>query len=191
MIVMINGAFGSGKTTSANMLLPLVLNSMIFDPEEIGYMLRKIVIEEIRLEEERTDDFQDIELWRILTVKVANELKQKYKKHLIVPMTIYKSQNFEYIYNGFKNIDKDIYHFCLLASEKTLHKRLIDRGDKVGGWTFQQTEKCVNALSDNRFEEHIITDHLDTNDIVDRILSRITSNEQTSVGNTHKPTDIT
>lgn len=179
MIVMINGAFGAGKTTTAEMLLPLVPNSMIFDPEEVGYMLRKIVTEEIRLEEERTDDFQDLELWRILTVKVANELKQKYNKHLLVPMTIYKHQNFEYIYNGFKDIDKDIYHFCLIAAEETLHKRLTERGDKVGGWTFQQTEKCVNVLRDNRFEEHIITDQLDKNEIINRILLRILPSNET------------
>lgn len=173
MIVMINGAFGAGKTTIAEMLLPLIPNSMIYDPEEVGFMLRKIVTEEIRLEKERTDDFQDIELWRILVVKVANELKQKYDKHLIVPMTIYKSQNFEYIYNGFKNIDNDLYHFCLIASEQTLHKRLTERGDKPGGWTFQQSEKCRNILRDVRFEEHIVTDELDKDEIIDKIILRI------------------
>lgn len=35
---------------------------MIYDPEEIGYMLRKMITEDIYFEEERTDDFQDIEL---------------------------------------------------------------------------------------------------------------------------------
>ncbi|WP_186786035.1 hypothetical protein [Paenibacillus agilis] len=100
MIIMINGAFGSGKTSAANMLQPLIENSMIYDPEEIGYMLRNLIPEDVRKEDERTDDFQDIELWRILTVKTAKEVKQKYNKHLIVPMTIYKEQYFEYIYNG-------------------------------------------------------------------------------------------
>ncbi|PWW40822.1 MULTISPECIES: hypothetical protein [Paenibacillus] len=38
MIVMINGAFGSGKTSAATKLQTLIPNSMIFDPEEIGYM---------------------------------------------------------------------------------------------------------------------------------------------------------
>jgi hypothetical protein len=174
MIVMINGAFGAGKTTTANMLKPLVPNSMIFDPEEIGYMLRKIVIEEIRFEEEKTDDFQDIELWKILTVKIASELKHKYNKHLIIPMTIYKPQNFEYIYNGLQNLDRDLYHFCLIASENTIYDRLTARGDNFGGWTFQQTERCVNAFRNNRFKEHIITDHLDINGIIERILMRIT-----------------
>lgn len=55
MIVMINGAFGAGKTTIAEMLLPLIPNSMIYDPEEVGFMLRKIVTEEIRLEGDSID----------------------------------------------------------------------------------------------------------------------------------------
>lgn len=62
MIIMINGAFGAGKTTTANRLLPHVTNSIIFDPEEIGYMLRKLVADEDRLAHERTDDFQDMDL---------------------------------------------------------------------------------------------------------------------------------
>lgn len=173
MIVMINGAFGSGKTTTANRLLPLLPNSMIFDPEEIGYMVRKIIPEEIRFQDERTDDFQDIELWRVLTVKTAMELKRKYNKHLIVPMTLYKTHNFEYIYNGLHSMDKDLFHFCLIASKDTIFERLTTRGDKLGGWTFEQTERCVNALRDNRFQEHIITDQLDTESVIERILARI------------------
>jgi tRNA uridine 5-carbamoylmethylation protein Kti12 len=175
MIIMINGAFGSGKTSAAKMLHPVIRNSIIYDPEEIGYMVRKIIPEEFRLEEEQTDDFQDIELWRILTVKVAQEIKLKYNKHLIVPMTIYKSENFDYICNGFRNIDNDIFHFCLIASEETIQKRLTIRGDTFGGWTYQQTRKCVNVLNDIKFQEHIITDSLETNEVIDIILSRIST----------------
>ncbi|WP_217282750.1 AAA family ATPase [Paenibacillus alginolyticus] len=126
---MINGAFGAGKTTAANELLPFVPNNMIFDPEEIGYMLRKLVTVEDRLVHERTDDFQDMELWRVLTVKTAAELKSTYNKHLIVPMTIYKRQNFDYIYDGFKRIDKNVFHFCLSATAETLYRRITKRGD--------------------------------------------------------------
>lgn len=48
MIIMINGAFGSGKTTTARNLQKVVPGSMLFDPEEIGYMLRKLIPEEMR-----------------------------------------------------------------------------------------------------------------------------------------------
>jgi chloramphenicol 3-O-phosphotransferase len=173
MIIMINGAFGAGKTSAANMLQPLISNSMIYDPEEIGLMIREIIPEEIRFDEERTDDFQDIELWRILTVKTAHEVKKKYQKHLIVPMTIYKLENFEYIYNGFRKIDNDIWHFCLTASEDTIQQRLSHRGDTFGGWSYQQTKKCIEAFKDNKFQERIKTDQLETKDIIEIILRKI------------------
>lgn len=89
-----------------------------------------MITEDIYFEEERTDDFQDIELWRILVVQTAQELMNRYKKHLIVPMTIYKSENFDYIVNGFRSIDQDTFHFCLLATEETIKKRIEKRGDK-------------------------------------------------------------
>ncbi|WP_235947000.1 AAA family ATPase [Paenibacillus glycinis] len=170
---MINGAFGAGKTSAARMLQPLIANSLIFDPEEIGLMIRKIIPEEARHIHERTDDFQDIELWRILTVKVAGEVKKKYRKHLIVPMTLYKEENFAYIYNGFKELDEDLYHFCLIASEDTITDRLAERGDAIGGWSFQRTAECVEAFKKAMYQEHIITDHVTTNEVTDFILKRI------------------
>jgi hypothetical protein len=128
---------------------------MIFDPEEVGCMVRKIIVEEMRLEEEQTDDFQDIELWRVLVVRTAGELIKKYGRHLIVPMTLYKTENFDYIINGFRNIDEETYHFCLVASEETIFNRLMARGDKEGGWSHQRIDRCVSAFKDERFHEHI------------------------------------
>ncbi|WP_379134021.1 AAA family ATPase [Paenibacillus sp. sgz500958] len=174
MIVMINGSFGSGKTSAAIKLSQLLPNSMIYDPEEVGYLLRNVIREEDRMDEERTDDFQDLDLWKVLTVKIAKELKDKYNKHLIVPMTIYKTQNFDYIHKGFQDIDANLYHFCLLASVETLHKRMKQRGDTPGGWTFQQLEKCIHHFGDTRFGEHILTDHIETEEVVNTILTRIT-----------------
>lgn len=178
MIIMINGAFGSGKTTTAHALQALIPNSMIYDPELIGYMLRHLIPEPFRHEHERTDDFQDLDLWRSLTVKIAKELKQTYHKHLIVPMTIHKPINYEHIYRGFTDIDKELFHFCLVASEETLRNRLTKRGDVIGGWQFQQIEKCVVAFKSSLFEERIITDDLTTEQIVKAILLQV--NHQTS-----------
>ncbi|KAB3529583.1 AAA family ATPase [Alkaliphilus serpentinus] len=173
MIVMINGAFGAGKTTIAQILQTHIPNSMIFDPEEIGYMVRKIIPEEVRLQVERTDDFQDIELWRILTVKTVREVKRKYNKDLIIPMTIYKPKNFEYIFTELQNIENELYHFCLIASEETIYQRLASRGDKEGGWTYQQTKKCIETLTNELYKEHINTDKLSINEIINRILLKI------------------
>lgn len=68
MIIMINGAFGVGKTSVANELVKQMDNSMIFDPEEVGFMLRNIIPNEIKQKEANTGDFQDLQLWKELTV---------------------------------------------------------------------------------------------------------------------------
>jgi adenylate kinase family enzyme len=173
MIIMINGAFGVGKTTVANKLLESIDNSMLYDPEEVGYMLRNIITDEVKKAEEKTDNFQDFELWKVLTVKVARLLKEKYQKKMIVPMTIINKEYFTYILNGFKEIDEQTYHFCLIAKEETIYERLLGRGEVEGNWCFQQTKKCVEAYQDECFEEYIFTDSLGIDQIVKDIERRI------------------
>ena len=64
MIVWINGPFGVGKTTLAVELAARIENSFIFDPEEVGFMIRKLTPPSKQLA-----DFQDYPLWRELVVK--------------------------------------------------------------------------------------------------------------------------
>lgn len=172
---MINGAFGVGKTTVANRLHRSITNSMVYDPEEIGFMLRNLITDEIKSEDEKTDNFQDLELWKILVVKVAELLQLKYRKNLIVPMTIFNKDYFNYIFNGFKMIDKYTYHFCLIAKEETIYERLRMRGEIEGNWCFRQTKKCLEAFEDTCFEEFILTDAVDVDDIVKTIVTRISN----------------
>ncbi len=67
MIVWINGAFGAGKTSVARHLLARRPGIRLFDPEQIGFMLRRM------LPDVRPDDFQDLPIWRELTVKLIAE----------------------------------------------------------------------------------------------------------------------
>ncbi|MBD7970724.1 AAA family ATPase [Paenibacillus gallinarum] len=173
MIIMINGAFGSGKTTAAEALNKKIPNSMVFDPEEIGYMLRKVIPDEVKYKEEQTDNFQDLELWRTLVVACAKELKRKYYRTLIIPMTLYKLENYEYIRNGLGEIDSDIYHFCLTASKDTIHGRLNERGETPGEWVYRQTERCITAFEDARFEIKLDTDQMKREEVVKTILDHI------------------
>ncbi|WP_077619821.1 AAA family ATPase [Bacillus sinesaloumensis] len=173
MIVMINGAFGVGKTTVSNELVKVIENSMLYDPEEVGFMLRNVLPKEVKRHEAETGDFQDLELWRELTVKVANSIVTKYNVNLIVPMTIRNLEYFQTIYNGFKNIDKRTYHFCLTASKDTIYKRLLERGEEEGNWCFQQTDKCLKAYNEHNFGEYIDTENVPVGVVVDRILNKV------------------
>ena len=40
MIIWINGAFGSGKTTCANILQKQLPNAFLYDPEQAGFFIR-------------------------------------------------------------------------------------------------------------------------------------------------------
>lgn len=173
MIIMINGAFGVGKTTVANELLSVMQNSMIYDPEEVGFMLRNVIPNDIKQLEAPKGDFQDLELWRELTVDFAKMLVIKYQRNLIVPMTIYKRDYFDFIYQGFKNIDQQTYHFCLTATKETIHNRLRERGEAEGNWCFYQTEKCLQAFGEHEFGEYIDTDNVEIGTIIQVIKDRV------------------
>ncbi|GLC89160.1 tunicamycin resistance protein [Lysinibacillus piscis] len=173
MIIMINGAFGVGKTTIANKLQSEIKNSMIYDPEEIGYMLRNVVPEAIKKREATTGDFQDLALWKELTVDVAKRLIKNYHMHLIVPMTIRKIEYFHFIHDGFKCIDEQTYHFCLRANKETIYERLRLRGEEEGNWCFQQTDTCLKAYDTYDFGEYIDTENVTIDAVVHAIKGKL------------------
>jgi adenylate kinase family enzyme len=173
MIVMVNGAFGVGKSTTASELLKRVPNSIIYDPEEVGFMLRNIIPEELKQDEERTGDFQDLEIWRILVVQVARQIVQKYRCNLIVPMTLKNKRYFDYILEGLRSIDKNIYCFCLTATKQCIHGRLAERGDESESWAYHQTDDCIKAFSSDYFGEHIDAENNSISDIIDYIVGKL------------------
>lgn len=173
MIVMINGAFGVGKTSVANELLHRLDGAILFDPEMVGFMLRHIIPEELKLEGEKTGDFQDFEMWKPLTVEVARQLRETYGKDLIVPMTIYNKDYFNTIHDGFLQVDPETYHFCLTAKKETIHRRLIERGEEEGNWCFAQTDKCLVGFEDIDIGHFIPTDKIGINEIADFICKEI------------------
>ena len=170
---MINGAFGVGKTTAAEGLLARIADSMLFDPEEVGQMLRKIDLCNRPADAAPPDDFQDDPLWPGLTVEVAMRLFNQYKRPMIVPMTLAHIPYFAEIKGGLSQITPNFHHFCLTASTATIHQRLIERGDEPGSWTFQQSVRCVAAHQDPIFSEQIDSEDKNPQQIQDYILSQL------------------
>lgn len=168
MIIMINGAFGIGKTTVASCLASKLDNSLVFDPEEVGALVRRIT-STVRTGTEVTDDYQDIEMWRTITVYVAGELYRKYGRHLIIPMTITNPDYFRTLKQGFGRIDPALYHFCLIGSARTIHKRLEERGEIPGSWPFQQTARCLKAFQSSEFAVHLDAENNTPDEIVETI----------------------
>lgn len=60
MMIWINGSFGIGKSETANTLHKKLINSFIYDPEQVGYFLWDNFPDDLK----RKGDFQDIGMWR-------------------------------------------------------------------------------------------------------------------------------
>ncbi len=82
MLVWINGAFGVGKTSLVFEMQALHSAAVIFDPEEIGFALRRT------LKPAPTGDFQDIPLWRELVRTSLEHLAFEETCPIFIPMTL-------------------------------------------------------------------------------------------------------
>ncbi len=162
MIIWINGSFGVGKTTVAEMLKNKINDAIIYDPEEVGYFLRKILP---KIE----DDFQDNELWRKLNYEILKYLNDNYKK-IIVPMTITNSGYYEEIVGKLKKDGIKIKDFILMATKENVIKRLDKRGNSTE-WSYQQIDRCIECFNSNFKGQKINTDDNNIDSVVIKILS--------------------
>lgn len=167
MIIFINGAFGIGKTTVAELLISQLPNSMLYDPEEVGSFLRNIVrpIDNFK-------DYQDLSMWRTLVVTTAKLLKETYGRTLIVPMTVWYEPYFDEIIEGLRQIEPNFHHFCLIATQETLRQRIHSR-DFAQEWSLQNIDRCTKAFCAPKFAKHIETDSKTPDEITIEILSSV------------------
>jgi len=164
LILWINGAFGSGKTTTAYELNRRIPNSYVYDPENVGYFIRKNAPKQIL-----KDDFQDHAIWREINFSILHTISNEFPGIIIVPMTIINPQYFNEIISKLRSDGVEVYHFTLLANRETLLKRLKSRGDYKNSWPAKQIDRCSSSLSQDMFKIHIHTDNLTLDEIIDRI----------------------
>ena len=169
-ICWINGAFGVGKTTTAKALEHEWPKAYRFDPEQIGFMLRKIVPRDCR-----PHDFQDLPLWRELTVVTLANLARNCKRPIIVPMTLVNPQYFDEIVGTLRRNGLDLHHFTLVASRTILSKRIRGRLllPAAKRWVREQMERCVSALESPDFAIHVTTDNRSVREIVSEIKAQL------------------
>ncbi|MCV5472140.1 AAA family ATPase, partial [Escherichia coli] len=94
MIIWINGPFGAGKTTLAKRLRDRRSKSLIFDPEEIGFVVKETV------PMPASGDYQDLPLWRGLTIAAVREIRRNYsgtvaKLAMRQPFVLFKGLTFQ------------------------------------------------------------------------------------------------
>ncbi|WP_077736803.1 tunicamycin resistance ATP-binding TmrB [Bacillus sonorensis] len=167
MIIWINGAFGSGKTQTAFELHKRLKKSYVYDPEKMGFAMRSLIPSEIA-----EDDFQHYSLWRDFNYSMLSYLADTYSGIIIVPMTIVNPGYFEEIIGRLRQDDRTVYHFTLVASKESLHKRLRSRAEGKNSWAAKQIDRCIKGLSDKTFEKHIHTDHMSIQNVAEMIAAK-------------------
>jgi hypothetical protein len=174
MLVWINGAFGSGKTQTTFELLRRAPSAHVADPEEIGFAIHRMLPRAAR------NDFQNRPQWRSAVVATLADAVRAHDGPVLVPMTLVERAYFDEIMSGLQAAGVDVRHFALIASPETLQLRLRTRSGfwlaratgRQETWAEQQIERCVTALADDGFAEHVDTDDRAIDDVVKDIAAR-------------------
>lgn len=117
MIVLVNGPFGGGKTTTAELLVKQVPNSRLFDPELVGLVLRHFLAD-------HPGDFQDLPPWRALFHAAAAEIHAFTGQTLIAPMSILRRDYAEEILDGLRARGLEVRRVVLHPDREVLETRI-------------------------------------------------------------------
>lgn len=151
MYILLNGAFGIGKTTVAKQLQARLPGAVLFDPEWIGFALR-------RLPGRRIADYQQLASWRRLSILGARSFALA-ARTVIVPMAISELAIRDEIRTGLARSGRPVLHFCLVAPVAVVRDRLGARGelatDPRFAWVHRRAAECCSAHAAREFGTHI------------------------------------
>ena len=136
MIVWINGAFGSGKTTTGTLVAEREPRLRLFDPESVGYLLRD------QLSDQDVSDFQELASWRRIVPVVADEVIRATGQHLVAIQTVLVEQYWVELMAGMETLGHEVFHVVLEADEDVTRTRIeIDELDPgAREWRLQHLE---------------------------------------------------
>jgi broad-specificity NMP kinase len=173
MVVIINGSFGVGKTTVAGLLRDALPRSIVYNPEWVGLTLRRLP-KWVGLKGAGTDDFQDIEAWRRLTVAGVGMFRLLTNGEVLIPMAFSRRDYFDEVVAGIRRHEPRTRVFCLLASLPTIRRRLAGRGTKIEGpgseWMARRIVECVEAHRDPHFGEPVNTEGRSAREVAEQII---------------------
>lgn len=152
MFLLLNGAFGIGKTTVASLLARDVPGAAIYNPEDIGYLLRRLPPFLLGLVAQPAD-YQDLKLWRTLIARGAR-IAHSRARVVIIPMAF---TNLSYLdaFAAALGADGKVHRFCLVAPAEMVAERLAQRarsqGRAVTEFEARRSAECIAAHADPAF----------------------------------------
>jgi predicted kinase len=137
VIVWLNGAFGAGKTTVAAELCRQLPAARRFDPEWVGYVLR-------RLRRVPSGDYQDLACWRRWVVR-AGRLAARGGRTVVVPMTLLRPGYRAEILDGLRDRGVPVRQVVLRVPEPVLRARIDADEVEAGarGWRHAHVTRAL------------------------------------------------
>lgn len=175
MIVWVNGAFGSGKTTLVQELHRRWPTALVYDPEQVGYVLRDIV-------EVPTGNFQDLRLWRRQVVTLALGLLAEYERPILTPMTLVNPGYVAEIFGALNEAYVVVHHFFLKVPAEVLARRIDartvaphdpERDEAARQWGKARIAECVAAVDTLPAETIFLEGERPPGDLAHEVLTRI------------------
>lgn len=165
MIIWINGAFGAGKTQAAYELRRRLPGSFVYDPENVGFFLQKVIPPPVQV-----NDFQDYPMWRAFNLDILDYCLQRCAGPIIVPMTVTNRRYYDELIGALSE-RTEVRHIILCAKRATLLRRLASRFETPRSWAAQQIDRCIKA-----FDEDIPGCRIDTGDLnIYQVVEKIAS----------------
>ena len=155
MMILLNGPFGVGKTTTARLLVERLPGARLYDPERAGAMIRAIV-RPFR----PVPDYQDLALWQRLAPMGARAFAARTSGPLVIPMTLWRRGDCERFVARLRRDERRLLHIQLVASEDVLRRRILTRPDSEGShaWCLTHLEAGLAMARDPAFGTPVRTD---------------------------------
>lgn len=154
----------------ASLLEKRLADSLIFDPEEVGRMLRSVLSRY-----HPVNDFQDYALWRELVPRIATSLLCAYGKTVIMPMTVWRKDYFKDIIDALCHEKVEFIPIVLTGSRNILSKRIMDRPEKEGchAWCLAHLDKSLASFKDPIFGAKIDTSDILPEEVADAVMEKL------------------
>ncbi|MEV0780686.1 AAA family ATPase [Streptomyces sp. NPDC050433] len=175
MIVWVNGSFGAGKTTLVAELHSRRPDALVYDPEQVGLVLRDIV-------DVPTGDFQDLRLWRRQLVSLALGLLEEYERPILVPMTLVDPLYVSEVFGALAAAEVPVHHFFLKVPAPELERRVESRGAAPGHpdhnpaalrWVKERIARCVTAADTMPDGTVLLDGERPTAELADDVLKQV------------------
>jgi hypothetical protein len=170
VIVYLNGGFGVGKTTVAELLVETLQPAMLFDPESVGGILAD-TLSSI----DPKSDFQEYAIWVNLVESFLRQLRAAYTTTtIVVPMSVLNADRRKSFVARLREVDRDAYDFTLVADRNELRRRIMERPLKSSSreWCLEHLGDAPTATSFLRTNA-IDTTRLTPQDVAASILAAI------------------